>query len=31
MYRASGYTEIPAYVDHVYADHWFEKRLTNTR
>ncbi|MFF4251213.1 GNAT family N-acetyltransferase [Streptomyces sp. NPDC001663] len=27
MYRASGYTEIPAYVDHVYADHWFEKRL----
>jgi DNA-binding MarR family transcriptional regulator/GNAT superfamily N-acetyltransferase len=29
MYRASGYTEIPAYVDHVYADHWFEKRLDN--
>ncbi|MGP4044914.1 GNAT family N-acetyltransferase [Streptomyces sp. 2A115] len=28
MYRACGYTEIPAYVDHVYADHWFEKRLT---
>jgi len=27
MYRASGYTEIPAYVDHVYAHHWFEKRL----
>ncbi|MDT7840747.1 MarR family winged helix-turn-helix transcriptional regulator [Streptomyces justiciae] len=27
MYRACGYTEIPAYVDHVYADHWFEKRL----
>jgi DNA-binding MarR family transcriptional regulator/GNAT superfamily N-acetyltransferase len=27
MYRASGYTEIPAYVDHVYAAHWFEKRL----
>jgi len=27
MYRASGYTEIPAYVDHVYGDHWFEKRL----
>ncbi|MFJ2831776.1 GNAT family N-acetyltransferase [Streptomyces sp. NPDC087263] len=27
MYRASGYAEIPAYVDHVYADHWFEKRL----
>jgi DNA-binding MarR family transcriptional regulator/N-acetylglutamate synthase-like GNAT family acetyltransferase len=27
MYRACGYAEIPAYVDHVYADHWFEKRL----
>jgi DNA-binding MarR family transcriptional regulator/ribosomal protein S18 acetylase RimI-like enzyme len=27
MYRASGYTEIPAYQDHVYADHSFEKRL----
>ncbi|XUL90557.1 bifunctional helix-turn-helix transcriptional regulator/GNAT family N-acetyltransferase [Streptomyces galilaeus] len=31
MYRACGYTEIPAYVDHVYADHWFEKRLAGTR
>ncbi|WP_328432019.1 MULTISPECIES: helix-turn-helix domain-containing GNAT family N-acetyltransferase [unclassified Streptomyces] len=30
MYRASGYTEIPAYVDHVYAAHWFEKRLGPT-
>ncbi|NUQ98705.1 MAG: MarR family transcriptional regulator [Streptomyces sp.] len=28
MYRASGYTEIPAYADHVYGDHWFEKRLS---
>jgi DNA-binding MarR family transcriptional regulator/ribosomal protein S18 acetylase RimI-like enzyme len=28
MYRASGYTEIPAYADHVYAAHWFEKRLS---
>ncbi|MEW2046306.1 helix-turn-helix domain-containing GNAT family N-acetyltransferase [Streptomyces sp. NPDC005476] len=28
MYRACGYREIPAYVDHVYADHWFEKRLS---
>jgi DNA-binding MarR family transcriptional regulator/GNAT superfamily N-acetyltransferase len=28
MYRACGYAEIPAYVDHVYAHHWFEKRLT---
>ncbi|WP_329335581.1 bifunctional helix-turn-helix transcriptional regulator/GNAT family N-acetyltransferase [Streptomyces sp. NBC_00663] len=27
MYRACGYTEIPAYGDHVYAAHWFEKRL----
>ncbi|UIR18594.1 helix-turn-helix domain-containing GNAT family N-acetyltransferase [Streptomyces spinosirectus] len=27
MYRASGYTEIPPYVDHIYAHHWFEKRL----
>jgi ribosomal protein S18 acetylase RimI-like enzyme len=27
MYRACGYTEVPAYDDHVYADHWFEKRL----
>ncbi|MFC9847347.1 GNAT family N-acetyltransferase [Streptomyces sp. NPDC060223] len=30
MYRACGYAEIPAYVDHVYADHWFEKRLAGT-
>jgi ribosomal protein S18 acetylase RimI-like enzyme len=28
MYRACGYTEIPAYGDNVYASHWFEKRLT---
>ncbi|WP_405587732.1 GNAT family N-acetyltransferase [Streptomyces sp. NBC_01092] len=28
MYRASGYTAIPAYDDNVYASHWFEKRLT---
>ena len=28
MYRACGYTEIPAYVDHVYGDHWFEKQLS---
>ncbi|MER5504640.1 helix-turn-helix domain-containing GNAT family N-acetyltransferase [Streptomyces sp. NPDC002766] len=27
MYRAAGYRAIPAYVDHVYASHWFEKRL----
>ncbi|MFI5472930.1 GNAT family N-acetyltransferase [Streptomyces cacaoi] len=30
MYRACGYREIPAYVDHVYADHWFEKRLSTS-
>ncbi|MEV8597416.1 helix-turn-helix domain-containing GNAT family N-acetyltransferase [Streptomyces sp. NPDC052012] len=28
MYRSCGYTEIPAYAEHVYASHWFEKRLT---
>ncbi|MFD0316849.1 bifunctional helix-turn-helix transcriptional regulator/GNAT family N-acetyltransferase [Streptomyces flavalbus] len=27
MYRACGYREIPAYSDHVYGAHWFEKRL----
>lgn len=27
MYAACGYAEIPAYSDHVYAGHWFEKRL----
>ncbi|MEU5364709.1 helix-turn-helix domain-containing GNAT family N-acetyltransferase [Streptomyces sp. NPDC005925] len=27
MYRTSGYTEIPAYSDHVYGAHWFEKRV----
>ena len=31
MYRACGYAEIPAYVDHVYASHWFEKRLADAR
>ncbi|MDO0912338.1 bifunctional helix-turn-helix transcriptional regulator/GNAT family N-acetyltransferase [Streptomyces sp. DT2A-34] len=28
MYRACGYTDIPAYDDNVYASHWFEKRLS---
>jgi DNA-binding MarR family transcriptional regulator/GNAT superfamily N-acetyltransferase len=28
MYRAGGYREIEPYVDHVYGDFWFEKRLT---
>jgi DNA-binding MarR family transcriptional regulator/N-acetylglutamate synthase-like GNAT family acetyltransferase len=27
LYRASGYAEIPAFNDELYADHWFEKRL----
>lgn len=27
MYRACGYTDIPAYDDNIYASHWFEKRL----
>ncbi|MGW4871358.1 GNAT family N-acetyltransferase [Streptomyces chartreusis] len=27
MYRACGYTPIPAYDDNVYASHWFEKGL----
>ncbi|MFI7411242.1 GNAT family N-acetyltransferase [Streptomyces sp. NPDC049627] len=31
MYRACGYTEIPAYNDDVYGGHWFEKRLPQTR
>ncbi|MEU3842415.1 hypothetical protein AB0E88_20590 [Streptomyces sp. NPDC028635] len=29
MYRAGGYREIPAYSEHMYAGHWFEKRLTD--
>jgi DNA-binding MarR family transcriptional regulator/GNAT superfamily N-acetyltransferase len=27
LYRSSGYTEVPAFNDETYADHWFEKRL----
>ncbi|MBT2421447.1 GNAT family N-acetyltransferase [Streptomyces sp. ISL-22] len=27
MYRACGYSEIAAYNDDVYGNHWFEKRL----
>ncbi|MDJ0345930.1 GNAT family N-acetyltransferase [Streptomyces sp. H10-C2] len=27
LYIKHGYTEIPAYNDSPYADHWFEKRL----
>jgi GNAT superfamily N-acetyltransferase len=28
LYRSSGYREIPAYNDNVYAGHWFEKHLS---
>ncbi|NEA36064.1 MarR family winged helix-turn-helix transcriptional regulator [Streptomyces sp. SID13031] len=28
LYRATGYTEVPAFNDEPYAHHWFEKRLT---
>jgi DNA-binding MarR family transcriptional regulator/GNAT superfamily N-acetyltransferase len=28
MYRSCGYREIPPYTEHVYGDHWFEKRLS---
>jgi DNA-binding MarR family transcriptional regulator len=27
LYRSSGYVEVPAFNDEVYAEHWFEKRL----
>ncbi|MFE5190047.1 hypothetical protein [Streptomyces sp. NPDC056628] len=27
VYRACGYTDIPAYDDNVYASHRFERRL----
>ncbi|MEV0282780.1 bifunctional helix-turn-helix transcriptional regulator/GNAT family N-acetyltransferase [Kribbella sp. NPDC050820] len=27
LYRASGYTEVPAFNDEPYAHHWFEKSL----
>ncbi|SFE83813.1 GNAT family N-acetyltransferase [Roseivivax sediminis] len=27
LYRATGWTEIPAFNDEPYAHHWFEKRL----
>lgn len=28
LYRSAGYREVPAFNDEVYADLWFEKRLT---
>lgn len=31
LYRAAGYSEIPAYNDNPYAAHWFEKRLARGR
>jgi DNA-binding MarR family transcriptional regulator/GNAT superfamily N-acetyltransferase len=30
LYRAAGYTEVPAFNDEAYAHHWFEKRLVAT-
>jgi GNAT superfamily N-acetyltransferase len=27
LYRSAGYTEVPAFNDEPYADHWFEKAL----
>jgi len=27
LYRKGGFTEVPAFNDEPYADHWFEKRL----
>ena len=30
LYRASGYREIPAFNDELYAHHWFEKKLGQT-
>jgi DNA-binding MarR family transcriptional regulator/GNAT superfamily N-acetyltransferase len=30
LYRSSGYTEVPAFNDEVYGDHWFEKRFSPT-
>ena len=31
MYRAAGYTEVPAFNAEPYGDHWFEKRLSARR
>ncbi|MEH0928923.1 GNAT family N-acetyltransferase [Micromonospora sp. CPCC 205558] len=28
LYARHGYAEIPAYAQRLYADHWFEKRLS---
>jgi hypothetical protein len=29
MYRGRGYREVPPFNDERYADHWFEKTLTD--
>jgi DNA-binding MarR family transcriptional regulator/GNAT superfamily N-acetyltransferase len=31
LYRSVGYTEVPAFNDEPFADHWFEKRLDIAR
>jgi DNA-binding MarR family transcriptional regulator/GNAT superfamily N-acetyltransferase len=31
LYRAAGYREVPAFNDEPYAQHWFEKHLTDPR
>jgi hypothetical protein len=28
LYRSSGYLEVQPFNDEVYADHWFQKRLS---
>ena len=28
LYRSAGYVEVPRFNDELYADHWFEKRLS---
>lgn len=30
LYRAAGYTEVPAFNDEPYAHHWFEKQLAGS-
>jgi ribosomal protein S18 acetylase RimI-like enzyme len=31
LYRSAGYTEVPAFNDEAYGDHWFEKHLDQNR
>jgi hypothetical protein len=28
LYRSSGYLEVQPFNDEAYADHWFQKRLS---